>query len=64
MFPKSTIAALGQLIQTGETGASSLAALPEGQSLRLWTASPDGARAVATPALVELRSRMPDEHEV
>jgi hypothetical protein len=64
MFPKSTIAALGQLIQTGEAGASSLAVIPEGQSLGLWTLSTDGLRAVATPALVELLSRLPDEHEV
>ena len=61
---KSAIAVLSQLIQTGEAGAASLAGMPEGQSLGLWTASPDGARAVATPALVELLSRLPDEHEV
>ena len=64
MFTRSTIVALGQLIQTGEAEAASLAAIPEGRSLGLWTASPDVSRAVATPALVELLSRLPDEHEV
>ena len=63
-IPKSTITALSQLIQTGEAEAASLAAIPEGRSLGLWTASPSGARAVATPALVELLSRLPDDHVV
>ena len=64
MLTKSTIVALGQLIQTGEAEAVSLAVIPEGQSLGLWSASPSGSRSVATPALVELISRLPDEHEV
>lgn len=64
MLTKSTIVALGQLIQTGEAEAASLAVIPEGRTLGLWTASPDASRAVATPALVELLSRLPDEHEV
>ena len=64
MFTKATITELGQLIRTGEAEASSLAAIPEGQALGLWTASPGGSRAVATPALAELLSRLPDEHEV
>ena len=61
---KTTIAALGQLIQAGEAEAGPLAGMPEGQSLGLWTLSPRGARAVATPTMVELLSRLPDEHEV
>lgn len=61
---KSTIIALGQLIRTGETEAALLAAIPEGRTLGLWTTSASGDRAVATPALVELLSRLPDEHEV
>lgn len=64
MITKATLSALSQIIATGEAEASSLAAIPEGQPLGLWAASPDGARAVATPALVELLSRMPDDHEV
>ena len=64
MFNKSTIPALGQLITSGEAKASSLAAVPEGQTLGLWAISSDGSHAVATPALVELISRLPDEHEV
>lgn len=64
MFTKATIVALGQLIQTGEAEAVSLAAIPEGQSLGLWTLAPSGKRAVATPTMVELLSRLPDEHEV
>ncbi len=64
MISKSTIVALGQLIHLGEAEATSLAAIPEGRPLGLWTASPSGAHAVATPALVELLSRLPDEHEV
>jgi len=64
MFTKSTILELGQLISTGEAEAEFLAAIPKGRSLGLWTASPSGARAVATPALVELLSHLPDEHEV
>jgi hypothetical protein len=64
MFTKPTIVALGQLIQTGEAEAALLAAIPEGQSLGLWTKSPHGSRAVATPSMVELLSRLPDEHEV
>lgn len=64
MFTKSTIVALGQLIQTGEAEAAFLAVIPEGQSLGLWTTSPRVSRAVATPTLVELLSRLPDEHEV
>src|SRR5262245_54107355 len=63
MLTKSAIVALGQLIQSGEADAVPLAVLPEGQSLGLWTRSPR-ARAVATPTLVELFSRLPDEHEV
>lgn len=61
---KFTIRALSQLIQTGEAEAASLAAIPEGRLLGLWTVSPCGAGAVATPALVELISRLPDDHEV
>ena len=64
MISKSTITALSQLIQTGEAEAVSLAPIPEGRALGLWTASPSGSRTVATPALVELLSRLPDEHEV
>jgi hypothetical protein len=64
MLTKSTITTLGQLIQSGEAHAAPLAVLPEGQSLGVWTLSPGGARAVATPTLVELLSRLPDEHEV
>jgi hypothetical protein len=64
MISKPTIVALSQLIRTGEAQAASLAAIPGGQSLGMWTASSDGARAVATPALIELLSRLPDEHEV
>ena len=64
MFTKTTIVALGQLIETGEAETASLAAIPEGRRLGLWTTSPSGSRAVATPALVELLSRLPDEHEV
>jgi hypothetical protein len=63
MISKSTIVALGHLVQTGEAEAAALATIPEGRSLGLWTASPNGSRAVATPALVELLSRLPDEHE-
>ena len=63
MIAKVTIAALGQLIQTGETDAALLVGIPEGRTFSLWTASATGARAVATPALVELLSRMPDKHE-
>ena len=64
MISKSTITALSQLIQTGEAEAVSLAPIPEGRALGLWTASPSESRTVATPALVELLSRLPDEHEV
>ena len=64
MIAKSTISAIGQLIQSGEAGAVSLAGIPEGKELALWALSPDGKRAVATPTLVDLLSRMPDEHEV
>jgi hypothetical protein len=64
MLIKSTITALSQLIQTGEVEAGPLAVIAEGQSLGLWTLSPSAARAVATPTLVELLSRLPDEHEV
>ena len=64
MFTKSTLPALAQLIATGETKAASLSVIPEGQSLGLWSASADGVRAVATPALVELISHFPDEGEV
>lgn len=64
MITKSTIAAIGQLIQSGEAGAASLAGIPEGRELALWTLSPDGKQAVATPILVDLLSRMSDEHEV
>ena len=64
MITKSTIVALGQLIHTGEADAAALAAIPEGQSLGLWISAPKGKSAVATPALVELLSRLPDEHEV
>ena len=64
MITKSTIVALGQLIHTGEADAGPLAAIPEGQSLGLWTSAPKGKSAVVTPALVELLSRFPDEHEV
>ena len=61
---KTTAAALSQLIQTGEVEAGPLVVIPEGQSLGLWTTSPSGTRAVATPTMVELLSRLPDEHEV
>lgn len=64
MLTKSTITALGQLIATGEAKGSSLKAIPKGETLGLWVASAAGARAVATPALVELISRLPDEAEV
>jgi hypothetical protein len=64
MISKSTIVALSQLIRTGEAEAASLAAIPEGQSLGLWASPAGGSRAVATPALVELLSRLPDEPEV
>ena len=64
MITKATVSALGQLIQTGEAEAVSLARIPEGRALGLWTASPSESRTVATPALVELLSRLPDEHEV
>ena len=64
MISKSTITALSQLIQTGEAEAVSLARIPEGRALGLWTVSPSESRTVATPALVELLSRLPDEHEV
>ena len=64
MFTKATITALSHLIRTGEVEAVPLATIPEGQSLGLWAASPGGSRAVATPALAELLSRLPDEHEV
>jgi len=64
MLPKSTIVALVQLIQKGEADAASLFVIPEGRSLGLWAASPSGARAMATPALVELLSRLQDDNEV
>jgi len=64
MFTKATINALRQLIQSGEAGASSLAVIPEGRTFGLWTLSADGLRAVATPAMVELLSRLPDDHEM
>lgn len=64
MITKATVSALGQLIQTGEAEAVSLAPIPEGRALGLWSASPSSSRAVATPALVELLSRLPDEHEL
>jgi len=64
MIAKATLSALGLLIRTGETDAASLAGIPEGRASGLWTASESGVRAVATPALVELLSRFPDEHEV
>jgi hypothetical protein len=63
MIAKSTIQALGQLVGTGEASAASLASLPEGRTFGLWTGSPDGSRVVGTPAMVELLSRLPDEHE-
>src|SRR5262245_20179156 len=64
MLTKSTIIALSHLIGTGEADAASLAAIPEGKALALWTVSPTGSRGAATPALVELLSHLPDEHEV
>ncbi len=64
MLTKSIIVALGQLIQTGEADMLLLTTIPEGRSLGLWSASQHGERAVATPALVDLLSRLPDEHEV
>jgi len=64
MFPKPTITSLRQLIQSGEAGASPLAAIPEGRTLGLWMLSADGSRAVATPAFVELLSRLPDDREM
>ena len=63
MIPQSTITALARLIRDGETDASLVATIPDGRSLGLWTGSQDGSRAVATPAMVELLSRMPDAHE-
>ena len=64
MVPNLSITALSQLIRTGETNAALLAGIPEGRTFGLWTASENGERAVATPALVELLSCLPNEHEV
>lgn len=64
MIAKIAIQALRQLVEMGEGESAPLAGFPQGRDFGLWTRSSDGSRIVATPALVELLSRLPDTHEV
>ncbi|EDY20988.1 hypothetical protein CfE428DRAFT_1281 [Chthoniobacter flavus Ellin428] len=52
-----------RLLQTGETAASDLREFPASRARGLWALSTDGNRAVATPALMQLWSALPNEAE-
>ena len=62
-FPAATVRAVERLLERGETSRQSLAELSSGYQLGLWTVSSDEKRCVASAALLDILSALPDRQE-